>query len=169
MHAKSCSLSSIPRLGKTLPAPQMLFHCPPLWILLPWQLDEGKPYRPQLVAKSGCREGKETGKNFLEGGGSALHPYPESRLLLKSCFCICRSLLAPLLSRSDAADCMAARFLKSFGNRNIFKLECPMGIPLYRETLEESATWEQKQIFMYKLHLLNSLSWLTSFFLLLRG
>lgn len=108
----------------------------------------------------------------MEGGGSALHPSPESRELLKSCFCIHRSLVAPLpdplLSQSNT-DCMAARFLKSFGNRSIFKLERPMGIPLYRETLEESATWEQKQIFVYELHLLNSLSWLTSFFLLLRG
>lgn len=42
-------------------------------------------------------------------------------------------------------------------------MECTMGILLLRAKPEESATWEQKQIFMDELQLLNSLSWLTSF------
>lgn len=45
-----------------------------------------------------------------------------------------------------------------------FYTKHPLGIPLLREKLEESATGDQKQIFMDEMHLLNSLSWLTSFF-----
>ena len=46
-----------------------------------------------------------------------------------------------------------------------FKWSVPRVFPLLRDKPEESATWEQKQIFMDEIQLLNSLSWLTSFFL----
>lgn len=85
----------------------------------------GKTYRPWLAARSGCREGKKAGNNFLEGGRSSLHPYPGRRGAVERAASAYDSPFWPLSLPWSNTDCMDVRSLKKLWKQTFLNLSIP--------------------------------------------